>query len=131
MKAWGSEQTPPIFENYNLEDKAFRTVTRQESFIEELDYDYENYSQCNSDYELSSDVSESESMETLVVEVNNNGVLNVTTSILIISLPSSANSRIVADHITTSSSMISQNIHPLVCTGKVTKGVCETHLIKE
>ena len=59
-----------------MEDKAFRVETGQENFIEELDYDHENNSQCNSDEQVSSDGFDSEPMCTVVVKVNNNGTSN-------------------------------------------------------
>ena len=106
VKAWGSKQIPPIFENSNLEYKAFRDVTGPVKTIEELDYDPKNHNQHKSDNELSSDVYESEPMDTNEVEFNNYGALNIASSVLIITLPSTNNTRIVACRIPTSSTVI-------------------------
>ena len=56
---------------------------------------------------MSSDFSESEPMDALAVEVKNNGASNVATSMLITNLPSTTNTRIVADYIPTSSTVMS------------------------
>ena len=62
-------------------------------------------------------------MDTAAVEVNNYGSLKVTTSMLIATLSQIAITRVFADNIPTSSSLIGKIINPSACTS--TNGACE------